>query len=408
MYWWLLLTSLQNYHVLDTFDKAHNLLRLPRKSTSEASKLAFWTFSLGNVLCTTAACTFATSQLPKVVLESCAFYIFTWKCASCHNFQKVVRTPKFGTFWLGNVLRATTACTFSTSQLPNVVLRWCALCILTWKCASRYNCVRFLRHLNFQKCPRPSIFKTFDLEMCFAPHRHSLWHLNFQKWSERGVLLAFLPPSLLRATTAWNFSSLIWSHGSAPAALASLLFDPPEPQIIGKTRWIATCLPLRAPVSSFFSLFLLSDLLSSSLLLSHSCHLCLSICPYCGSLTSKLPLMIAQLCSNMCCAHKCHLQLATRATKQNRIIAWCIQTCLNVGHGSSSTLVIGAHMSTHFWREKYLCMRWYGLIMGLLRVNCGFLDFFSDSQIWVVYEKMGLVRLRLGKKIVFWNPSKIP
>jgi hypothetical protein len=39
---------------------------------------------------------------------------------------------------------------------------------------------------------------------------------------------------VLRATTACNFSSLIWPAGSAPATLASLLFDPPEPQIIGK------------------------------------------------------------------------------------------------------------------------------------------------------------------------------
>ena len=36
--------------------------------------------------------------------------------------------------------------------------------------------------------------------------------------------------------TACTFSSLIWPAGSAPAALASLLFDPPEPQIIGKTQ----------------------------------------------------------------------------------------------------------------------------------------------------------------------------
>ena len=35
---------------------------------------------------------------------------------------------------------------------------------------------------------------------------------------------------VLRATTACTFSSLIWPAGSAPAALASLLFDPPEPQ----------------------------------------------------------------------------------------------------------------------------------------------------------------------------------
>ena len=41
--------------------------------------------------------------------------------------------------------------------------------------------------------------------------------------------------NVLRATTACNFSSLLWPAGSAPAALASLLFDPAEPQIIGKT-----------------------------------------------------------------------------------------------------------------------------------------------------------------------------
>ena len=43
---------------------------------------------------------------------------------------------------------------------------------------------------------------------------------------------------------------------SAPAALASLLFDPPEPQIIGKTQCFATFLPFRASVSSVLLLFL--------------------------------------------------------------------------------------------------------------------------------------------------------
>ena len=58
------------------------------------------------------------------------------------------------------------------------------------------------------------------------------------------------------STTACNFSSLIWPHGSAPTALARLLFDLPEPQIIGKTQCLATFLPFRAPGPSFFSLFL--------------------------------------------------------------------------------------------------------------------------------------------------------
>ena len=80
-------------------------------------------------------------------------------------------------------------------------------------------------------------------------------------------------------TTACNFSFLIWPDGSAPAALASLLFDPPEPQILGKTQWIATFLPFRASASSFLWLFLFSDLLSFALLLSDSSHLCFSIYP---------------------------------------------------------------------------------------------------------------------------------
>ena len=49
----------------------------------------------------------------------------------------------FCTFWLRNVLRATTACTFSTSQLPKVVRDRQFLTLLTSKCASRHNGVQF-------------------------------------------------------------------------------------------------------------------------------------------------------------------------------------------------------------------------------------------------------------------------
>ena len=122
----------------------------------------------------------------------CVLYIFftllTWKCASRHNgvhffdistsksgpklrcfghfdlemcfapqrralfrhlnFQKWSEAEVFWTFWPGNVLRATTACTFSTSQLPKVVRSWGVLDILTWKCASRHNGVQFfISHL---------------------------------------------------------------------------------------------------------------------------------------------------------------------------------------------------------------------------------------------------------------------
>ena len=231
----------QNPHVLLTLDKVHNPLRLPRETTSER--------------------------------------------------PKVVGTPRALTFWLRNLLRATTACTFSTSQLPKVIRTWCASCILTSKSASRHNSVHFFDILISKSGPRMVCFVHFDFEMFFAPQQRALFrHLNFQKWSENGVLCAFWLGNVLRATTACNFSSLIWPAGSAPAALASLLFDPPEPQIIGKTQCFATFLPFRAPASSFFWLFLFSDLLSSALLFSILLlHLCFSSVHIVGSLTSKLP-----------------------------------------------------------------------------------------------------------------------
>ena len=145
------------------------------------------------------------------------------------------------------------------------------LYILTSKCASRHNGVHFFDIGTSKSGPTLVCFVHFDLEMCFAPQRRALFRqLNFQKWSDPLVFCHFSLGNVLRATTACNFSSLIWPAGSAPAALASLLFDPPEPQIIGKTQWIATFLSFRASTSSFFWSFLFW--LFSPLLFN---------CPYC-------------------------------------------------------------------------------------------------------------------------------
>ena len=147
---------LQNPHVLLTFAKVHNPLRLPREATSER---------------------------PKVLRAPQFFALLTWKCASRHNgvhffnistsksgptmvcfvhfdfemcfapqrralfrhlnFQKWSDTEVFCTCSLRNVLRATTVCTFSTSQLP-----------------------------------RPRCLEPFHLDMCFAPQRRAIFHLS--------------------------------------------------------------------------------------------------------------------------------------------------------------------------------------------------------------------------------------
>ena len=153
-----------------------------------------------------------TSEPPKVARTCGVLYILTSKCASRHNGVH-----------------------FSTSQLPKVVRTPSVLYILTWKRASRHNGVHFFDISTAKNGPNVVCFVHFDLEMCFAPQQRALFrHLNFQKCSEHQVFCTLWLANVLRATAACNCSSLIWPAGSAPAALASLLFDPPEPQIIGK------------------------------------------------------------------------------------------------------------------------------------------------------------------------------
>ena len=114
------------------------------------------------------------------------FSILTSKCASRHSgvqffniwtSKSGLRPSVFLTFWLGNVLLATAACNFSTSDLQKVV----------WD---------------------PQFFNIFDLEMCFSPQRRAIFqHLNFKKRSENVSFLACSLQNVLLATAACNFST---------------------------------------------------------------------------------------------------------------------------------------------------------------------------------------------------------
>ena len=158
-------------HVLLTFDKVHTIpcachpkWHLNVKKWSE--HVVFLTCWLRSVLRTTTACAFSTSQLPKVLRTWCALYMLTSKFASRHNgvhfstsqLPKVLRTWCALYIWLRNLLRATTACTFSTSQLPKVVREWCALYVLTSKCASRHNSMHFFDISTSKKAPNVRCF----------------------------------------------------------------------------------------------------------------------------------------------------------------------------------------------------------------------------------------------------------
>ena len=197
----------------------------------------------------------------------------TIPCA-CHakrhlNLQKCSVPLRFLHSWLRNVLRAATACTFATSQLPKVVWTQKFLTLLTSKCASRHNGVHFFDISTSKSGPTLRCFVHFYFEMCFAPQRRALFrHWNFQKWSEHGVFCTFWRRNVLRATTACNFSS---SH------LASWLrtprFSEPTFRPSGATNhWRNTVFrnfPTFSRICLFFLLlFLFSDLLSSTLLFS--------------------------------------------------------------------------------------------------------------------------------------------
>ena len=129
----------------------------------------FCTFWLGNMLLATAACNFSRSELQKVVRDRQFFNILSWKCASRYSGLQFcnISTSKSGpnmqcfvhfdlemcfspqrraifqhlnfkkcyTFWLGNVLLATTACnSFLTFWLGNLLLATaaCNFWFLLW------------------------------------------------------------------------------------------------------------------------------------------------------------------------------------------------------------------------------------------------------------------------------------
>ena len=140
----------------------------------------------------------------------------------------------------------------TSSERPKVVRTWCVLYILTSKCASRHNGVHFFDISTSKSGLRMVCFVHFDFEMCSAPQRRALFDISTSKSGPTMVCFVHFDLEMCFAPQRRAIFHLIWPAGSAPAALASLLFDPPEPQIIGKTQCFATFLPFRASASSFF------------------------------------------------------------------------------------------------------------------------------------------------------------
>ena len=91
---------------------------------------------------------------------------------SVRNVSKWCKTQVFSTFWPANVLRATAACNFLTSNLQKVVRTRQFFHILTYKYASRHSGVPILQITTSKMAPALRCFVHFHVQMSCKNH---LW-----------------------------------------------------------------------------------------------------------------------------------------------------------------------------------------------------------------------------------------
>ena len=129
------------------------------------------------------------------------------------NVKKCSEDYSFLTFWLSNVLFATAACNFSTSELQKVVQTCGVLYILTCKCAFRHSGVQFLisplsTDLRTRRFNRP----TFRL----TRHTNHWKNTAFRDFSNiwRGCIFFLLTFALLHLLST-DLATLLLSYASA-------------------------------------------------------------------------------------------------------------------------------------------------------------------------------------------------
>ena len=117
------------------------------------------------------------------------------------NFKKCSETDVFFNIFTSNVLFATAACNFSTSELQKVLRNWRVLYIFTSKCAFRHSGVQFLisplsSYLRTRRFNRP----TFGL----TRHTNHWKNTAFRDFSNiwRGCIFFLLTFALLHLLSA--------------------------------------------------------------------------------------------------------------------------------------------------------------------------------------------------------------
>ena len=186
----------------------------------------FCTFSLPNLLFATAACIFSTSELPKELSEWGVLYTFTSKCVFRHeNSKKCFGADVLCTFSLQNAFFTTAACIFSTWEQQKVLRSWCVVYIFTSKCTFHHSGVQFLIYplttwLRTRRFNRP----TFRLTR-HTNHRENTAFRDFSNiW--RGCIFFLLTFALLHLLPSDLTACLICF--STVHIVGSLLFKLPS------------------------------------------------------------------------------------------------------------------------------------------------------------------------------------
>ena len=141
------------------------------------------------------------------------------------NFKKCSETDVFCTFSLPNVLFTTAACNFSTSELQKVLRAPHVLCIFTSKCAFRHSGVQFLIHplttwLRTRRFNRP----TFRLTRHTNPRENTAFRDFSNIW--RGCIFFLLTFALLHLLPSdWTACLICFS---TLHIVGSLLFKLPS------------------------------------------------------------------------------------------------------------------------------------------------------------------------------------
>ena len=186
---------------------------------SDAPKCSFWGNQRPDLL-TSLMNMSLLLRLPREMqktLTSCSLLTRCTSPCACHTKRhlNVQRCPEPVIFFdFENVLRATTACTFSSSQLPKVVRTWGVLCILTSKCASRHNGVQlFISHLARWLRARRFSEPTFRPSGATNHWKNTVIR-NFPFFSRTCIFflltLALLWSSLFCSSLLWLFPPLLF------------------------------------------------------------------------------------------------------------------------------------------------------------------------------------------------------